>query len=98
MTKTITVLSARCYASAVLAKAMCVYLYLSQVGVLSKCLDGSRSFLAWRLPSIYPTPCCTEIQVSSKIKFPLQLCLTLDFLHARHVDRRNVSSTTKVDA
>jgi len=34
---------------------------LSQVGVLSKWMDGSSWFLACRLLLIYPTVCCKEI-------------------------------------
>ena len=41
---------------------------LSQVGVLSKRLEGSGWFLAWRLPSTYHTVCRNEIQVSTKIR------------------------------
>jgi len=41
---------------------------LSQADVVSKRLDESSWFLAWRLPSIYPTLCCPKISVSPKIK------------------------------
>ena len=39
----------------------------SQVGVLLKRLNESGSFLAWELRSPYPTLCCKEIHVPSKI-------------------------------
>ena len=39
----------------------------SQVGVLLKRLNESGSFLAWELRLPYPTPCCKEIHVPSKI-------------------------------
>jgi len=41
---------------------------LSQVGVLLKWLDGSSSFLAWRLLSTSPALCFNEIQVCTKIR------------------------------
>jgi len=64
-------------------------------GIISKRLDGSSWFLAWRLPSTYLTLCCKEIQVSPKIMvyfFILSSGLR-KFRHARHVGRRNVLST-----
>jgi len=63
------VFTARCYACAVLAIGLCPSVCLSQVGVLSKWLDGSSWFLAWRLRSTSPTLCFKEnkIQVSAKI-------------------------------
>jgi len=63
------VFTARCYACAVLAIGLCPSVCLSQVGVLSKWLDGSSWFLAWRLLSTSPTLCFKEnkIQVSAKI-------------------------------
>jgi len=48
----------------VLAMAPC----RSQVSVLLKQLNESSWFLAWGLLSIYPTLCCKEIQVPSKIR------------------------------
>jgi len=60
----------------VVASCLC----LSKVGVLSKWLNGSSNiFLAWMLPSTYPTLCYKEIHVSVKIKgiLPLELCLRL---------------------
>jgi len=47
---------------------LCLSVSLSQVGVLSKRLNESGWFLAWELPSTYPTFYCKEIQVSSKIR------------------------------
>ena len=47
---------------------LCPCLFLSQVGVLSKCMDGSSCFLARRLLSTCPTLCFKEIQVSTKIR------------------------------
>ena len=55
----------------VLAMALCPCLSvcLSQVGVLSKRMDGVIWFLTWRLLSTSPTLCFKEIQVSTtKIK------------------------------
>jgi len=54
----------------VLAMALCLCLSvcLSQVGAPSKRLNKSGWFLAWELPSMYPTLCFQEIQVSSKIR------------------------------
>ena len=46
----------------IIAMALC----LSQVGVLSKRMDGSSWFLARKLPSTYRTFCYKEIQVSTK--------------------------------
>ena len=40
----------------------------SQAGVVSKRLDESSWFLAWRLPSTYHTLCFKEIWVSPKIR------------------------------
>jgi len=40
---------------------------LSQVGVLSKWMDGSSWFLACRLLSTYPTLCFKQIQVPTKM-------------------------------
>jgi len=37
--------------------SVCVCVYLSQVGVLSKGLNESRWFWAWELPSAYTTLC-----------------------------------------
>ena len=53
----------------VLAVALClsVCVCLSQVGVLSKWMDGSSWFLACRL-SAHHTLCSKEIQVSTKIR------------------------------
>ena len=59
-------ITARCYASAVLAMGLSVC--LSQVGVLLKWLDGSSWFLAWKLLSTSHTLYFKEIQVSAKIR------------------------------
>jgi len=40
---------------------------LSQAGIVSKRLDESSWFLACGLPSTYPTLCCKDIWISSKI-------------------------------
>jgi len=40
----------------------------SEVGVLSKLMDGSSWFLARRLPSTYPTQSCDEIRLSPKTR------------------------------
>ena len=52
----------------VLAMALCLSVCLSQVGVLLKWLDGSSSFLAWRLLSTSPALCFNEIQVCTKMR------------------------------
>jgi len=53
--------SARCYASAVLAMGLCLSVclsvYPSQVGVLSKRMNESSWFMACELPSTRPTLC-----------------------------------------
>jgi len=49
--------TARCYASVVLAMALCLSIRLSQVGVLSKRLNESSWVLACELPSTRPTLC-----------------------------------------
>jgi len=46
---------------------VCVSVCLSQVGVLSKWINGSSWFLARRLLSTSPTLCFKEIQVSTTI-------------------------------
>jgi len=51
------VFTARCYASAVLAMALCPSVRPSQVGVLLKRLNESSWFLACELPSTRPTLC-----------------------------------------
>jgi len=51
---------------------------LSQVGVLSKCLDGSSWFLACRLLWIDPTLCFKQIRVCSKMSPSGTLLQTLD--------------------
>jgi len=51
----ILIITARCYASAVLAVGLCPCLCLSEVGVLWKRLDESSWFLASEIPSIRPT-------------------------------------------
>ena len=53
----LTVFTARCYASAVLAMAVCLSVRPSQVGVLLKQLNESSWFLACELPSTRPTLC-----------------------------------------
>ena len=61
------VLPARRYASAGTSYGP-VSVCLSQVGVLSKWVDGSSWFLAHRLLSTRPTPCFKEIHLSTKIR------------------------------
>jgi len=75
-------LPARRYASADTSYGrVSVRVCLSQVCVLWKRLDESGWFLAWELPSTYPTLCYKEIQASSKIRyfpeFSLELCSKL---------------------
>jgi len=58
----------------------CLSVCLSQVGVLSKQVNESGWFLAWGLHSTYPTLCCKEIHVPSKMRVLLSgiLLQTLD--------------------
>jgi len=56
------------YASAVFAVVVCPPVCPSQAGVISKRLDESSWFLAWRLPSTYPTLRFKEIRVSLEIR------------------------------
>jgi len=44
-----------------------VYVCLTQVGVLSKGMNGLIWFLAWRLLLTSPALCFKEVQVSTKI-------------------------------
>ena len=44
--------------------SVCLSVWL-QVGFVSKWLDESSLFLAWRLPSTYPRLCCKEIWISA---------------------------------
>ena len=83
-----------------------VHLYLSQVGVLSKRLDGSSWFLAWRLLLTSPTLRYKKNQASTKIRvippalFPklrtLKFChsiLTVETCHqlsSKNVDAQSV--------
>ena len=62
----------------------------SQVGVLLKRLNESGSFLAWELRSPYPTLCCKEIHVTSKIRvLPSGILLrTLDLENLATASRR----------
>jgi len=55
------------YASAVFAVAVCPSVCPSQGRVLSKQMNESSWFLAWSLPSTYPTLRFKEIWVSQKI-------------------------------
>jgi len=45
-----------------------VYVCLTQVGVLSKGMNGLIWFLAWRLLLTSPALCFKEVQVSTKIR------------------------------
>ena len=79
----------------VLAMALVhVYVYLPQVGVLPKGINGLIWFLARRILSTSPTLCYKETQVSTKIDFPLELFPKLRTwkISLRHIDRRNVLS------
>jgi len=62
----------------------------SQVGVLLKRLNESGSFLAWELRLPYPTLCCKEIHVTSKIRvLPSGILLqTLDLENLATASRR----------
>ena len=96
-------LTARRYASARTATALRLSVCLSQVGVLSKWMDGSSWFLACRLLLTYPTLCCNEIQVSTKMRALSSgtLSQTQDSeILLRHIDRRTCYqlSSRKVDA
>jgi len=50
----------------VLAVALRPSVCLSQLGVLSKGMNGLICFLAWWLLSASPTLCCKEFQISAK--------------------------------
>jgi len=50
-----------------LCLSVCLSVCLSQVGVLSKRMDGSSWFLACRLHSTSHTLCCMKIHVSTKV-------------------------------
>jgi len=71
-TKNIKRFNVRCYAIAVFAMGLClclsVCLYLSQIGVLSKQLNGSSWFSATGLPSTCHTLCYKEIVLTPKIR------------------------------
>ena len=58
---------------------VCLSVCLSQAGIVSKRLDGSRWFLARRLPSTYPTQCFMEILVTPKITAFLSCTLPPNF-------------------
>jgi len=62
----------QCYASVVYAVVLCLSVHpsicLSQASILSQWLDESSWFLAWRLPSTYPTLCYKEILLLLKIR------------------------------
>ena len=65
-------------------------------------MKESSWFLAWELPSTYPTLCYKEIQVSSKYGlFPLELCSNSGLRKFRHgisiVEACYQLSWTKVD-
>jgi len=51
-----------------LCLSVCLSVYLSQVGVLSKQLNESDWFLARKLQSTYPTLCCKKIRVPLKMR------------------------------
>ena len=57
----------RRYAGVVYSVVLCLSVRLSQAGVVSKRLDESSWFLAWRLPSTF-TLCFKEILVFPKIR------------------------------
>jgi len=61
-----SVFTARRCASAVYAVVMRPSIRLSQAGVVSKPLNALSLYLAWRLPSTYPTLGCKEICISPK--------------------------------
>ena len=54
------------YTVIALCLSVSVSVCLSQVSILLKRLNGLSWFLAWRLPSTYPTLCFKEIQVTPK--------------------------------
>ena len=68
---------------------VCLSVCVSQVGVLSKRMDGSSWLLAWRLLSTYLTLCYRDIPVSGKIKvgyfpFLLNFVLNVRYRKFRH--------------
>ena len=52
----------------ILCLSVCLSVCLSQTVIVSKRLSESRSYLAYSLPSIYPTLYLKEIWVSSEIR------------------------------
>ena len=69
-------MSARHMLSSRVCLSVCPSVCLSQARIVSKRLDESSWFLAWRLPPTYPTLCFEEISVSPKLEyFSLELCL-----------------------
>ena len=61
----------RCYASVVYALALCLSVCVCwsiTSWILLKRLSGLSWFLAWWLPSSYPTLCCKEILVNPTIR------------------------------
>ena len=82
---------ARYTLSSCVCLSVCLSARLPQAGIVLKRLDESSCFLAWGLPLTYPTLCCREIWVSSKIMvyFPLGLCPNsrLKKIWPRQVDR-----------
>ena len=75
----------------VITMALCpsVCVCLSQVDVRSiEMAERIGLVLAWELLSTYPTLCCKEIQVPSKIRVLPSRCLL-----RQHIDRLSVLST-----
>jgi len=75
-TLSLSIFTTRCHASAVYAVVVCLAVSVSLVSsqYLSKQLDESSWFLAWRLPSTHTTVCCKKIWTSSELGyFPLEL-------------------------
>ena len=67
---------------------VCPSVCLSQAGIVAKRLEESSWFLAWRLPSNYPTLCCKEIWASPEIRvLPSGAMSQLQKISSRQVDR-----------
>jgi len=55
--------------------SVCPSVRLSHAGIVSKRLDESSWYLAWMLPSTYPTLCHKNIRLSpNQGYFPVELC------------------------
>ena len=79
--------------------SVCPYVHLSQAGTVSKRLDGSNWFLAWRFLSIDSILCFKEMWVSRKIKVLLSGTLNLEnfAIASRSCCQQNLSTVELLD-